>query len=164
MDPVFSGTPFIDTLRLIYNRLLPSQVEWAVTGSLGFALQGVKVSPHDIDLQTNKTGTEGICRLLNEFLVTPVFFRESEKMHSYYGMLEMNGLQIEVMGDVQKRLADGVWEAPVDIRPFRTWVTLEQMRIPVLSLEYEREAYRKMGRIEKAEMLELFLKDKKFKE
>jgi len=37
----------------LYERLGDSDVNWAVTGSLGFALQGVPVEPHHIDIQTD---------------------------------------------------------------------------------------------------------------
>jgi len=46
----------LQVLRKLYERLKDSNVNWVVTGSLGFALQGVPVEPHDIDIQTDKEG------------------------------------------------------------------------------------------------------------
>jgi hypothetical protein len=59
---------------------------------------------------------------------------------------------VEVMGDIQKRLEDGTWETPVNLRSHRQIVACDGMDIPVLSLEYEADAYRKLGRLERAEM------------
>jgi hypothetical protein len=57
---------YIEALRKIYTRLKDSDVNWAVTGSLGFALRGVPVTVHDIDIQTDKSGAYKIENLLSE--------------------------------------------------------------------------------------------------
>jgi hypothetical protein len=61
------------------------------------------------------------------------------------------------MGDIQKRLEDGSWENPVDLEHHKRVVEVEEMKVPVLSLEYEYQAYMKLGRIDKAEMLRTWL-------
>jgi hypothetical protein len=63
------------------------------------------------------------------------------------------------MGDIQKRLGDQSWEKPVKVEYYRRWVEVGGMLIPVLSLEYEYQAYLKLGRIEKAEMLRSWLQE-----
>ena len=54
------------------------------------------------------------------------------------------------MGDIQHRRDDGTWDAPVDLRRYRQWVDTAGMQLPVLSLEYEYQAYLRMGRRERA--------------
>jgi hypothetical protein len=71
--------------------------------------------------------------------------------------LLIDGITVEIMGDVQKRLEDGSWEPPVDIRPYIRMVEVEGLRLPVLSLEYEYRAYLALGRVERAEMLRRWL-------
>jgi hypothetical protein len=61
------------------------------------------------------------------------------------------------MGDLQKRLDDQSWEAPVKVEAYREWVDVGGMQVPVLSLAYEYQAYLKLGRREKAEMLREWL-------
>ncbi|MFU8772482.1 MAG: nucleotidyltransferase domain-containing protein [Anaerolineales bacterium] len=46
-----------------------------------------------------------------------------------------------------------VWEEPFKVEQYRHWVNFEEMKIPVLSLEYEHQAYLKLGRIVKAEKI-----------
>lgn len=41
---------YLNILRQIYTRLKDSNINWVVTGSSGFALQNVPVTPQDIDL------------------------------------------------------------------------------------------------------------------
>ena len=80
-------------------------------------------------------------------------------MRSHFGALAIDGLNVEIMGDIQKRLPDGAWEVPVDLNRHKRFVEIEGMRIHVLSLEYEYQAYLKLGRTERAEMLKNWLLD-----
>jgi len=152
---------FIDVLHEIHKRLKNSGVNWAVTGSLGFALQGVRVHPHDVDIQTDKEGAYRIESLFPEFVVEKVSYRSSEKIRSYFGVLNIHGIRVEIMGDLQKKLENGTWEPPVDISKYKRFVEIDGMEIPVLSLEYEYQAYLKLGRMEKAEILRKFLNGQK---
>lgn len=148
---------FLDALRKIYLRLQDSSVVWVVTGSLGLALQGVPVEVHDIDLQTDGAGAYEIEHRLAEYVTQPVQHRVSERIRSHFGALEIDGVQVEIMGAFQKRLDDGDWEAPVDVAQHRRWVKLDDMQIPVLALEYELQAYRLLGRSDKAEVIHQWL-------
>ena len=61
------------------------------------------------------------------------------------------------MGDIQKRLIDQACEEPVKVERFRHWIECEGIQVPVLSLEYESQAYIKLGRTEKAEAIKKWL-------
>lgn len=144
---------FHKALELICARLRGQGVNWAVTGSLGFALQGLPLTPNDIDLQTDESGAYAIQRLLSEFVTQQVAYKVSPHIRSFWGLLQIGGLRVEVMGDLQKRLPDGAWEPPVDVMPHRRFIDLDDLHIPVLDLHYEQQAYLLMGRTEKAAML-----------
>jgi hypothetical protein len=135
-------------------------INWAVTGSLGMVLQGMQMEIHDIDIQTDKEGAYEIERRLVRHLVKLVHFKASERIRSYYGSFEIDGIKIEVMGDMQHLVADQTWESPIDLASCRDWVDYADMHIPVITLEHEVEAYQKMGRSEKAEMIKIFLMKK----
>ncbi len=149
---------YINVLRKIYSRLNDNtSVNWAITGSLGFALQGVPVEPNDIDIQTDKRGAYEIERHFSKFITKSVAFSSTEKIRSHFGELVIDGIKVEIMGDIQKRNEDGEWNIHIDLEHYRRVVEVEEMRIPVLSLEYEYQAYLKMGRRDKAEMLKRWL-------
>ncbi len=152
IDPVY-----LNILRQIHARLSNTDVNWVVTGSLGFALQGVPVQPNDIDLQTDKAGAYAIESLFSEVVTRRVKFSATERIKSHFGALQIDGIQVEIMGDIQKRGADGVWEEIVDPARYRLMVEIDGMLVPALSLEYEYEAYLKFGRIERAKMLRRWL-------
>ena len=148
---------YLNVLRKIYTRLKDKDINWVVTGSFGFALQGVPVEPNDIDIQTDKEGAYEIERIFSKFLTREVRFSSSEKIRSHFGELTIDGIKVEIMGDIQKRLEDGTWEKPVNLKLYKRFVEVEGMRIPVLSLQYEYQAYLKLGRVERAKMLKEWL-------
>lgn len=141
-------------LETLSTTLVDCSVTWALTGSTSFALQGVPLTPNDVDVQTTEEGAYAIEDSFPEQVVEPVSFSESESIRSHFGALELDGLRVEVMGALQKRRSDGTWESPVDIEQRRRFVDLEDLRVPVLSLQYEAEAYRQLGRTERADLLD----------
>jgi hypothetical protein len=147
----------LQVLRKIVTGLKDRPIHWVVTGSVGMALQGMPLEVHDIDIQTNRDGAYDIERVLMEYIVRPVRYLESELIRSHLGMLEIDGIQVEIMGDIQKRLENQSWEAPVRVESYRQWLDIEGMQVPVLSLDYEYQAYLRLGRTEKAEMLRAWL-------
>jgi len=95
-------------------------------------------------------------------VVRNVEFSSSEKIRSHFGELSIEGIKVEIMGDIQKRLPDGTWEDPIDIRSKTCFVNCDELSIPVVSLEYEYEAYYRLGRTEKAEQVRRYLEQRRF--
>ncbi len=145
-------------LCILCDRLHDADFAWVITGSLGFALQGVPVEPHDIDVQTTTAGAYEIARRCADLVTHPVAFASARRMQSHFGALAISGLPVEIMGDIQKRLPDGSWGPPTDLPRHRRFVAFERERIPVLSLAYEAEAYRALGRAETADLLDRWLR------
>lgn len=134
--------------------LLPLvEVNWALTGSMGHLLQGAPVQPHDIDVQTDEAGALKAAELLAPYLIAPLRRRESERMRSLFGAFVVDGVAVELMGAVQKRLADGSWGPPTDPAEHRRLVHVESLVVPVLSLQYEAAAYASIGRHDRASLL-----------
>ena len=148
---------YLNVLRQIHARLSSTDVNWVVTGSLGFALQGVPVQPNDIDLQTDKAGAYEIERLFSDLVIRKVKFSATEQIKSHFGALQIDGIDVEIMGDIQKRGADDVWEEIVNPAHYKQTVEIAGLLVPVLSLEYEYQAYLKFGRVEQAKILRRWL-------
>lgn len=146
-----------ESIRAVVETLvanLAGQPEpWALTGSTSFALQGVPVEPTDVDVQTTEDGAYAIADAFPDRVVEPVTFSETDAIRSHFGVLDVDGIEVEVMGALQKRRPDGTWEPPVDVTEHRTFVTVDDTRVPVLSLSYEADAYERLGRTERAALL-----------
>ena len=68
MENNWHDIAYLKVLRKINAQLNNTSLNWAVTGSLGFALQGVPVEPNDIDIQTDEKGAYKIERHFSEFM------------------------------------------------------------------------------------------------
>lgn len=134
-------------------------VAWALTGSTSFALQGVPVEPDDVDVQTTAEGAHEIAGRFEGDVVEPVTPSQAEGIRSHFGRLALSGLDVEVMGGLQKRRPDGSWTQPVDVTEHRRSVQLRGRAVPVLSLSYEARAYERLGRDERADLLREHARD-----
>jgi hypothetical protein len=143
---------YLKVLRIIYDRLNDGNVNWLLTASLGLALRGLPVEVHDIDLETDKRGAYEIERRLAEFVTKKVAFSEADAIRSHFGALTIDGIQVEIMGDLQIRRANGTWEGS-DLQSIKRVIEVEGMQVPVPSLESEYEAYSRLGRLDKAKIL-----------
>jgi hypothetical protein len=154
---IMIDTRYLDVLRQICAYLQDCRCPWVITGSLGLSLQGMTITVGDIDIQTDRDGTFEIESRLSATIVEPVRYLVSEQIRSYLGRLEMDGIRVEIMGDVAKRLDDQTWEEPTQVAQYRRWLAIDGLQVPVLSLAYEYEAYLKLGRLDKADMIRQFL-------
>lgn len=127
---------YLRVLRKICERLSNTGINWALTGSCSFALQGIDVEPHDIDVQTNKTGAYKIENLFSEFLTSKIVFSSAERIRSYFGVLMIDEIKVEIMGDIEILREDRSWEEPIDLNLHKQIVEVEEMKIPVISLDY----------------------------
>ncbi len=150
-------TPYFNVLRKIVTNLKESSINWVLTGSAGMVLQGMPLEVHDIDIQTNKNGAYDIERTFAEYIIKPVCFIESELICSHLGMLEIDGIIVEIMGEIRHRQDNYAWDVPVMIEKYKQWLDIDELHVPVMSLDYEYRAYLRLGRIEKAEMIQSWL-------
>jgi hypothetical protein len=129
--------------------LIPAQLDWALTGSAGLRLQGVDVPVHDLDIESHPAGVDEITHNFVACIREMPYWKEGERLRSYFGVLEVAGIQVELMGDIQHRMADGSWSPVVDIPALRHWLAWRGRQVPVLDLAYEAQAYEELGRTEK---------------
>ena len=145
----------LSDLRALNARLDKQPVNWAITASCGLALQGVPVSVRDVDLLTDSAGAYRMEQLFAAEMVRPVQFSSAETIQSHYGAFELGGYVFEIMGDVQYRRQDQptMWDGPIDFTPYKHFLTVDGMTLPVLTLEFEYEGYVRLQRAAKIKLL-----------
>jgi predicted nucleotidyltransferase len=139
-------------LKLLYKSLETSDVRWVLGGSLSLALQGVDVEPHDIDLLTDYQGALRINAILKEYEKKKVTYSETEKVSSFYGVFEIQGVKVEVMGDYREKQGTKWVDLSKRLVDPKI-VEVDGMRIPVSSLEDHLVSYRRLGRPKDAEKI-----------
>lgn len=126
-----------------------------LTGSAAFAAQGWPVQVHDLDIQTTGSGARLLGAAWQDRAVLPVAWRETRTVRSWFGRFDWDEGTVEVMGDLEHPRDDGSWSAPAPLRVLCRAISCEGPwgEIPVLPLRYEADAYRRMGRTERASEL-----------
>lgn len=123
------------TLSLL-NSCLTNHLKWAVDGSCALALQSMEIKPHDIDLLTDRSGAYETEKILNRFVQYPVTYSETEKYRSHFGIFLIDGVKVEIMGDLQT-FRNGKWS--IVMNPDSTgvvFVNLIDGLIPVVPLGF----------------------------
>jgi len=116
------------------------------------ALQGVEVTPRDIDFVTDKQGAFKIRELLKDYEIKKVELTKTEKFSSYLGKFRIEGLEVEVIGDFQAKTSKGKWTE--SFKPKRKiTLPLEEMKIPASPLDVELKAYEILGRAERVQKI-----------
>ena len=132
-------------LRIVVKHLKSEDIRWTVMGSVSLALQGVDISPNDVDILTDKNGAFKIGALLKDYEVKPVTFGRTDIFESFYGLYDIEGTKVEVMGDLRLRL-DGTWVPLSDRLKSPILIQIESLNIPVSSLRDQLLSYKKLGR------------------
>lgn len=145
-------------LAFLIEKIHPFDFVWVLTGSAGLRLQGVDISVNDLDVQTDAQTIYVLEQKLAEYMKVSVHVWESAHTLSHHGQAEINGLQVELLGDMRHRSSAGIWEPARDITSFREWVNWRELQVPVISLKHEALAYEKMGRTQKAELIRSAIK------
>lgn len=133
----------VSALRVVVQKLDGARVAWFLVGSASLAVQGVRIRPKDIDICTDKKGALLMDRLFREWVVKPVRFGRFGIFEDWFGKFMIEGVLVEVMGDLKVQSKDGKWIS----RTGRTKVVrVEGLRVPVYDLHTALKMYTKLGR------------------
>jgi ribosomal protein S18 acetylase RimI-like enzyme len=148
-----------EVLQTIATQLQGCGIEWVVTGSAGIALQGIPITPVDVDIQSTAEGIYLVEKCLLSYVKQSVTRVETDSIHSHIGQLTIHNTRVELFGDFDRKAAavEAGWVAPVNIHKYRLFVDLNGFVLPVLSLETELDTYRRLGRSERVEMIQDWL-------
>ncbi|RLC78340.1 MAG: ribonuclease III, partial [Chloroflexi bacterium] len=108
---------------------------WAIAGSTASALSGLPITPHDIDIITDKKGARAISRRLEEFVILPLDWRENEQYASHFAQFKVEGVKVELMGDLRVK-------KDKTILRFNYWADVKEMpfgnsRVRVVPPEFQ---------------------------
>jgi hypothetical protein len=122
-------------------------LEYKVVGGASTALHGLPWPVKDLDLEMSADSACRFQQLFQAYTVQPVALSESDQYRSHFGKFEIDGVNIDVMGDLQRREGDGwvpTWTRTLDL------IDLDGIPVRVSSLEEETLGNIRRGRLERA--------------
>ena len=134
-------------LSQIGRRLSEAELEFKIVGGASLALQGVQTKVKDLDIEVDAETAYRFQDLFSTYVVQPVSWSESKIYRSHFGRFDFNGVQVEVMGDLQRVEAD-TWVPSWS--QTRSIVEVDGVSVPVSWLEEETLAYLRRERLERA--------------
>jgi hypothetical protein len=155
-------------LHAIVPAMFKAQEPWAIMGSTASVLQGIPdYAPPDIDLATTMEGAYIMSGAIGHQGVTirPVGLSTRAPYTSYFGIFEVLGVKVEVMGNLVIQVEDGVidlkdhwarWSDQVRVLHF------EDVHVPVIPLEWQLVANELLARPERSEGIARFLSEHGF--
>lgn len=140
------GPPWRAALRRLAERLNAAGISYKVVGSTCLALHGLPLTPGDIDVETDAASAYRIQALWSDAVVDSVTLCTSAAYRSHLGHLSIDGVIVEIMGDMERPAGDG-WVSTA--ASTKTLVELDGVAVPVSWLEEEALAYVRRGRLER---------------
>jgi len=149
-----------DALKIFLNKIFKTDINWVLVGSTNLALQGVKIQANDIDIVSTKDEVLKIQDLLKRYSIKEVKYSETERYRSWFGSLEIKGIKIELMGELEFKGPNNKWEKSKSLVR-KEFIEYDSFQVPVLPIEFEKEFYSLMKREnddQKIEKIEEYLK------
>ena len=147
----------LNAIQIIHDSIYRTSISWAFTGSVNMALQGLAITPNDIDIITDEEGAHKIAELLAEFEIEPMALKQADIIRSHIGVFEIEGVKVEVIAELESKSDAGDWAAAPNYKKAYMSIVYINMKVPILDLEYELEIYKLLGRDEKVRKIERYL-------
>ena len=122
-------------------------MRYTVVGGTSLALHGLPLPVKDLDIETDPDGAYRFAELFAAHIVEPVALKEGRSYRSHFGRFDFDGVQVEVMGRLERREGDG-W-VPTEVVNTES-IDLEGMPVRISWLEEEMLAYIRRGRLDRA--------------
>lgn len=135
--------PQQEAVKLIAQKL--NNAQYAVRGTCSLVLQNINMNVDDIDIVCDEDTALKANELFFEHTVTPVAYKESPKFKSFFGKFDINGVDVEFMGNWQIKDAKGNWSKIYDGSSYNE-VMLDGLPVRVTKIEDELEVFLLMGR------------------
>ena len=156
---------YVSALLKLHEKLEGKNIEWALSGDLGEALNGVRIEPDCIEIVTSKDGAEQIHLSVKEFNPEPVVYRVHQLSRhaviggieqplyerSYYFEFQVNGIKVKVHADLQFKVNDWGWGDKFEFNPVSVYIV--NKRTSVVPLQVKNELYKNLGWTDRVEKI-----------
>jgi ribonuclease-3 len=152
-------------IRLSLLALIPhlgKARRWVLVGSTASALQGLPLTPHDIDILTDRSGVRLLSSRLRKFITSPPKWKESEQFASLFAQFKVEGARVEIFGDL--RIKSGKGTVRFNLWPYVREMPFAGQRVRVAPLEWQLVANALIGKKERVEIIARHLRSEGYDE
>ncbi|MFW9925079.1 MAG: nucleotidyltransferase domain-containing protein [Candidatus Thorarchaeota archaeon] len=122
------------------NKIEKRNIDWVLVGSTNLAIQGLPIKAKDIDIVTTRDAGKQIFQLFNKSIKKNFEFSESENFRSWFGILEIDKITLEIMAELEYKNNKDDWIKSNSLEN-KKFLQFRNKEIPILPLENEREFY-----------------------
>ena len=142
-------------MKIINKAALKQGVSFCLSGTTSLFLQGINVKPNDLDLCVANDAAFKLVKALKKYCVQQVEFGELETLSSWRGVLKINGIEVDVLGDFKVKV-DDKW-FPVGARRLeeKNFVEYNGIQVMCSSFRLHLLSYKAMGRDKDKEKIKL---------
>jgi hypothetical protein len=141
-------------LATVLDRLSSVAVPWAISGSVALALHGLPASCEDLDLITSADGAHELERVLGPIVLEPVSASERGQIRGHIGRVQIEEIEVELLGDVQNRVAGRDWTTPPRLHADVIDIDYDGRTYPVVTLACLRDSYVTLRRWDKVRLID----------
>ena len=134
-----------EILQIILDTLQGKEFVWRLEGSANLIIQGVEVSVQDLDITTNDEGIEIFRNALKKYIVKDFF---SQKINGRSIICDINNFEVEINSYGDRKL---------DMFDKTEKIFWNDLKIPILPLEYAKKFYELINRKEKVDLISKYL-------
>lgn len=134
-----------DILQIILDSLQGKEFIWRLEGSANLKIQGVEVLVQDLDITTNDEGIEIFRNALKKYIVKDFF---SQKINGHSIVCDINNFEIEI---------NSYGDRELDMFDKDEKILWNDLKIPILPLEYAKKFYELINRKEKVDLISKYL-------
>ncbi len=134
-------------LRKVAAKLNEAGIEYKVVGGTAAALYSISTPVNDVDIEFCAEDVYRAEKILAEFMIDPVEFKESEFYRSHIGRLKIDGQLVEIFGELERRQGD-TWIS--SMAATHNTIEIENVSVQVPWLEEETLSYLRRGKLERA--------------
>ena len=145
---------FKKAIKIITERLKKNRIKWAVIGSTNLALQGMRITPRDLDVVVTLSDLKNIPKIFSEYPASRIKKLKSiTEEPAWEVKIEIGDVKVQILGEkesgeyVNKLLKSRI-----------TYLEVDGIKVPCFTLETEADAYSETNREEKAKLIKKFLK------
>ena len=144
---------FLEVIKIISKRLKKSKIQWALIGSTNMAIQGIDVTPRDLDLVVKLSDLSKMNSIFFDY--NPGEIRELKPLSEKPALdikIIIDNIEVQILGEkdsgeyVKKLLLNQI-----------ILIRLNNIEIPCLTLKAEARTYSETKRQHKADLINNFL-------